>query len=158
MDWCDGVINQTLHFLVKACKLVLDLSWNLIENPSLKAPVMTTSQGAICINLPLLHHLKSRAQPAGDLPLMTSYSMWKMSRRHPHVNSSVVGCQNQHESVLSVPASVGQTTRDHWIKLMFICNVAATLPSALHVRVKHFAPECFINFGQYRAKTASTLC
>lgn len=170
-------INQTLHFLVKACKLVLDLNWNLPENLSLKVqkqlsyfvwalcsnqstnkeylktqgydftPVMTTSQKDICINLPLLHHLKSAAQPAGALPQWRV--VWKMSQRHSHVNCSVVGCQNQHASVLSVPASAGQTTRDHCIKAIFIYNVAATLPSTLHVCVKHFAPECFINFGQY---------
>lgn len=157
MYWCDGVINQTLHFLVKACKLVLDLNWNLPENLSLKVqkqlsyfvwalcsnqstnkeylktrgydftPVMTTSQKDICINLPLLHHLKSAAQPAGALPLMTS-------------------CVNDVST--SLPNS-GQTTRDHCIKPIFIYNVAATLPSAPHVCVKHFAPECFINFGQY---------
>ncbi|KAM4589258.1 uncharacterized protein V3H82_003375 [Fundulus diaphanus] len=80
-----------------------------------------------------------------------------MSKRRAHVNCSVVGCTNKHANVFSLTASVDQTTRQQWIKFIFDNNVPVTLPATLYVCASHFAPECFVNLGQYQAKMASSL-
>lgn len=75
--------------------------------------------------------------------------------RAKHANCSVVGCTDDQKSLFKVPAS--EKTRKEWIGFIFGGKPPGSINKNLHVCVKHFKPECFINLGQYNAGLASKL-
>ena len=75
--------------------------------------------------------------------------------RARHSNCSVVGCINQPKCLYSVPAKEQQKIQ--LLHVIFIDNVAASLPVSLYVCANHFTSDCFSNEGQYKAGFASTL-
>jgi len=75
--------------------------------------------------------------------------------RAKHANCSVVGCTDEHRTLLRVPAS--ERTREQWLGFIFNGNPPETVSKNLHVCASHFKPECFRNLGQYKAGFASKL-
>ncbi|XP_045900759.1 uncharacterized protein LOC123968204 isoform X1 [Micropterus dolomieu] len=72
-----------------------------------------------------------------------------------HANCSVVGCNNQHSTLLGLQSS-GEASIS-WINFIFNGDVPSTTTRFLYVCANHFTPDCFVNVGQYEAGFASVL-
>ncbi|XP_074520137.1 uncharacterized protein LOC141785613 isoform X2 [Halichoeres trimaculatus] len=75
--------------------------------------------------------------------------------RARHANCSVIDCKIQHKILYSVPAP--EIQRRQWQLFIFNNNVPDTVSTHLFVCANHFTPDCFNNWGQYKAGFASTL-
>ncbi|XP_028847432.1 transcription factor Sp3a isoform X2 [Denticeps clupeoides] len=76
-------------------------------------------------------------------------------KRAKHGSCSVLRCKDEHKCIFLVPSH--KPLKNQWVDFIFSGEAPTQLPKSLYVCARHFADDCFLNLGQYRAGFAERL-